>query len=402
MVSRRNFLKSTSSGALAGALPIAGALAASDAAAAEISAPGIPLSLCGLDVQSDRPFLQSIRTSRFCSPAAAQEIDLRWGTGQPQIWHGDSLIVHSRYAPAAEGALLEAQRRWPDASPDYAAFENFHGDRRAVAVGIEPGAVLVNQKKVPGAGGRSTLADLERHQLRARFVLTDWHNTGASAWALPLVAHHLPLASGKGDAGSTFLTPETLAGLEAIQRDFLARVDVELHPLLPGDQAYRDLIDPGNTKTAALYGNPLALSRILKEAGRASEESAFVQVSLSEFLGYRLPAMPRLQAFQYGAQVTHAAAMEVAQGTLDVLSSAPRYFTGCTGLSSQAESLPGNRYDFAHYAGLPNLALLSDGGFAARTLMRLHQAVPVAEGPAHAARMAAAEAFYEWSAFQQV
>ena len=89
-----------------------------------MSAQGVPVSLCGLSPGADREFLSGIRKSRFCSAAAAQNINLSWTTSRAQRWDGCSLIVHTRYVPAPEGARLEERDHWPETTPDcYAAFE---------------------------------------------------------------------------------------------------------------------------------------------------------------------------------------------------------------------------------------------------------------------------------------
>jgi len=118
-----------------------------------MSAQGVPVSLCGLSPGADREFLSGIRKSRFCSAAAAQNINLSWTTSRAQRWDGCSLIVHTRYVPAPEGARLEERDHWPETTPDcYAAFERYHAHRNAIAVGIEPRAVIINRL---GTHGRS-------------------------------------------------------------------------------------------------------------------------------------------------------------------------------------------------------------------------------------------------------
>lgn len=403
MVSRRIFLQS-SSGALATvALPYA-ALANTNAAllnAQEVSeSRGIPLSLRGVRPGSQVALLRSIRDSSACSTAAAESIDLSWAIDGGQQWRGDSLIVHTRYTPAHAGAALDWQDGGLTQSSRFDAFERYRPQRNALALAVEPYAILINNRKASSLGGGDprTLTALERRGKRALFVLSDWHDTGETGWALPLLAHHLPLTQDNGRAASMFLSSATLRGLEEIKYGFFDRVDTHVQPLAPNDESYVRLLDMADEETAAIYGNPAKLAQMLQAAGQAGLAKQFTQVSLSEFLGYELPALPRLQSFQFGAHVDHPAAMEVAQSIVEVLGSdSASLFHGCDALECATAEIMGNAYDFAHYEKLPHLEFLTDGAFAARVLTQLNQTIAGDERSKHVIRTTAANAFHGWS-----
>lgn len=404
MVSRRDFVKSTSSGAIAAVMPGASLLAATPAnmRAAGINASScIPVQFCGLLPGSETTVLNRIHKAPECSPAAACQIDFSWATDRGQPWAGRSLIVHTRYTPAPHAKTLN--QNTPETPDGFASFERYHSARSAVAAAIEPYAVLINNAKLPTISGLNesrTLLDLERHGARAQFTLSDWHDTGESGWVLPLLTYHLPLFRGNGDAASMFLTPETLAGFKTIRQDFLERVTIDLQPMAPANNAYARLADPSDKTMVAIYGNPTKLTQMLRAGVHSAGMGQFSVVPLSEFLGYDLPALPRVQSFQFGEHVNHPAAQEIASSMLTALTTHPAdAFHGCDSLSCRSDSSMQADYDFDHYAQLPHLDFLTDGAFAATALTTLTRSLGDSTATTQVVRNTAAAAFHRWSNF---
>jgi len=397
---RRDFLKTTAAtGAAVAAIDAHAALAGPGAA--DVPSPfsgraGLRLSVYGppADVRmAPQAQLDGIARAAGASPRRLQVQLLHHA---PMPWMAEDIALLTKFAPAFDGAPLEALGL-PEAAASAESFEHhWAGMRTAVVVGVEPHAMLIHKHKAREAGiTGTTLADFARGGVRPRLPLSLDFGSGVNGWIHPVFAeftgwHHGPAPT----IASLFLDEPALAGMRRLRRLLLEQVDASIAE--SSDGGLSALIDDRRAEVVASYGNPLLLAQRLAGAGGGMD--AFEVVPLQRFMGLRVPSLFRSAALQLGSRVRREEATEVVAGM-----TRPAAIEALLGCLPHVAALPSEWLsalpsDHAFYARLPHLNVLADARLMTTLVLNLRRPAGTA-ALAGADEMlvahAAAQAYYE-------
>jgi hypothetical protein len=377
---RRDFLKTTAAtGAAVAALDAHAALLdpglADSPSAAGVRA-GLRLSLYGVPADAgvpSRAALDGIARAAGVSPRRLQVQTLHHA---PVPWMADDIALLTRFTPAFDGASLEASGS-SEGGP--ASFEqHWAGERRALAVGVEPHAMLIHRRKALEAGiAGSTLEDFASSGVRPRLPLSLDFGSGVNGWIHPVFAEFTGWHHGSPPTvTSLFLDEPALAGMRRLRRLLLDQVDAPIAESSDGGLAA--LIDDARAEVVASYGNPLLLARRLAAAGRGME--GFEVVPLQHFMGLEVPSLFRSAAIQLGSRVRREEAAEVDAGTM------------------RSDPVAGLPNDHAFYARLPHLNALADARLMTTLVLNLRRPADPGDDEMMVAH-AASQAFYELAGY---
>jgi hypothetical protein len=399
---RRDFLKTT---------------AAAGATAATLHANATPAG-SGPDAPREMDPAAALRLSIFgATPAQARpskgtgiakaiggigrRLNVQLSSHTPTPWMGDDIAVLTRYTPSPDGVALDALAL-PTEAPELHAFErHWSGRRNAVALGVEPFAMLVNTTKAARAGisGRTLGDHLDKGNL-PRLPLTLDLSSGLNGWIHPLFAEFTGWAErSAADAPSLFLDDAALRGMQRLRQVLRQQVDAPL--VASADSALGDLLDDDQPEVIASYGNPLTLAHRL---GQPLAHAGFEVVSLQHFMSLRTPSLFRTASVQLGAYLYAPGASELLQ-RLDGAAARRALLAHLPHLAEpQHAALAVLPQDGAFYQRLPHLSVLADSRLMTALAIGLRRSAdrgldaPVADEAC--VLQAASQAYYELAAHE--
>lgn len=330
-----------------------------------------------------------------------RRLNMQLSSHTPTPWMGDDIAVLTRYTPSPDGVALDTLAL-PEAAAGLTAFERYwSGRRNAIALGVEPFAVLVNTAKAARAGisGR-TLADHLAQGNRPRLPLTLELSSGLNGWMHPLFAEFTGWAErSASDAPALFLDAAALQGLGRLRQVLRQQVDTPL--VASADSALSDLLDAGRPDVIASYGNPLALAQRL---GQPLSSAGFEAVSLQQFMSLRTPSLFRTASYQLGASVAAPGAAELVR-RLDGAAPRRALLAHLPHLADpQHAALAALPQDVAFYQRLPHLSVLADSRLMTALALALRRQpdagldAPTADEAC--VLQAASQAYYELAAHE--
>jgi hypothetical protein len=415
MSNRRDFLKTSAAvSAAVAALDSPAALAADAAPPLPIELRGeqpLRFALYGTPLQTEAPLRTRLDSLARGLGTTVRRLDIQALNHVPMPWMADDIALLTRYTPAPDGVLLDFAALAPSAAP-VRGFEHFWAGRRnAVAVGIEPYAMLINKAKARAAGVPDyTLAGFAARGLRPRLAVNLDLSTGDNSWIHPLFAEYTGWHQRAApDVAGLFLDAAALQGMDRL-RDVLVN-QCDASTVASADAVHSALLDSSQPEAVAAYGNPLLLAARLAGMGRSDNE--FEEVSLQQFMGLRAPSLFRVAALQLGSGVQQAQAAEVAALLFDPLARQQLASLLPHVARPQSPRLAALPHDFGFYAGLPHLNVIADARVMTALVLALKQPVEELEGTEGQKRsdvagdisgrvyLAAAAAYYDLARYAQ-
>jgi hypothetical protein len=328
---------------------------------------------CNADFVLDNT-CKPVMTSSLGNNEINSQLKFQWRSiNGPNVWAGDNIQMHNRYAPLQQGVKLDTSAFVHKSRLHTPRNKVFSLLPNAVVTSVRPFGMLINIEKLQNKGiDELSLQSFARKSVKPIFTVNSSGYAPENCWLTPMV-RSAGLFS--GEVLHEDKNERDVERLQELLETHIAYIKIDVGFGLSDTGQYDALTDPLSSDTVAIFGDPILLQKSL-EAKHINRDfsSKYRITSLQDFMGFKVPSFFTSQMLQVGEAADVKGVNLVLNDLTRILAqtdafdlAVPQSISGenRTQLKSVWSSLQSTHAP-SIYADTPDISYITDGGLLSR------------------------------------